>query len=74
MWLQILIFSLRRIDSALVFMKSHRIPNPDILISSLGTRIHYGQSLTEDDYWADHIDHNWSIQRIHRILSQIPLA
>lgn len=62
----------RRIDSALALMKSHRIPIPDILISSLGTRIHYGQSLTEDDYWADHIDHNWSIQRIHRILSQIP--
>jgi len=61
-----------RIDSALAFMKSHQIPAPDILISSLGTRIHYGQSLTEDDYWADHIDHNWSIQRIHRILSQIP--
>ena len=62
----------RRIDSALAIMKSHHIPNPDILISSLGTRIHYGQSLTEDDYWADHIDHHWSIQRIHRILSQIP--
>ena len=62
----------RRIDSALAIMKSHHIPNPDILITSLGTRIHYGMSLTEDDYWADHIDHNWSSQRIHRILSQIP--
>jgi len=62
----------RRIDSALAIMKSHNIPNPDILISSLGTRIHYGQSLTEDDYWADHIDHNWSSRRTHRILSQIP--
>ena len=62
----------RRIDSALAFMKSHHIPYPDILISSLGTRIHYGHSLTEDDYWADHIDHHWSLQRIHRILSQIP--
>ena len=62
----------RRIDSALAFMKSHQIPTPDILISSLGTRIHYGQGLTEDDYWADHIDYHWSIQRIHRILSQIP--
>ena len=62
----------RRIDSALALMKGHSIPIPDILISSLGTRIHYGQSLTEDDYWADHIDHHWSSQRIHRILSQIP--
>ncbi len=61
----------RRIDSALVYMKSHSIPTPDILISSLGTRIHYGQSLTEDKYWADHIDHNWSGQRIRRILDEI---
>lgn len=62
----------RRIDSALALMKIHRIPIPDILISSLGTRIHYGQNLIEDDYWADHIDHHWSVLRTHRILSQIP--
>lgn len=62
----------RRIDSALALMKNHRIPTPDILISSLGTRIHYGQSLIEDDYWADHIDHDWSGQRIRRVLAQLP--
>jgi len=62
----------RRIDSALALMKKHRIPTPDILISSLGTRIHYGQSLTEDGYWADHIDHDWSGQRIRRILGKVP--
>ena len=61
----------RRIDSALAYMKSHSIPTPDILISSLGTRIHYGQSLTEDKYWADHIDHDWSDQRIRRMLDQM---
>ena len=62
----------RRLDSALALMKKHRIPTPDILISSLGTRIHYGQSLTEDGYWADHIDHDWSGQRVRRILSKVP--
>ena len=62
----------RRIDSALALMKSHRIPTPDILISSLGTRIHYGQRLTEDSYWADHIDHDWSGQRIRRVLAELP--
>ncbi len=60
----------RRIDSALATMKKHQIPAPDVLISSLGTRIHYGQSLTEDNYWADHIDHDWSGQRIRRILDK----
>ena len=62
----------RRIDSALALMKSHNIPIPDVLISSLGTRIHYGHNLTEDNYWADHIDHHWSRQRIQRIISDIP--
>ena len=62
----------RRIDSALALMKKHGIPIPDILISSLGTRIHYGLSLTEDDYWADHVDHNWSRQRVRRTLEKLP--
>jgi sucrose-phosphate synthase len=62
----------RRIDSALSVMKKYGIPRPDILISSLGTRIHYGESLTEDHYWADHIDHNWSSQQVRRVLEELP--
>ncbi len=62
----------RRIDSALALMKKNEIPTPDILISSLGTRIHYGQGLHEDDLWADHIDHEWSPRRIRQVMSRLP--
>jgi sucrose-phosphate synthase len=62
----------RRIDSALALMKKQGIPTPDVLITSLGTRIHYGTALTEDDWWANHIDHNWSPQRIRRVLEGLP--
>jgi len=62
----------RRFDSALALMKKHRIPRPDVLISSLGTRIHYGWSLTEDDWWADHIDHNWNAHQVRRLLADVP--
>ena len=62
----------RRLDSALALMHKHKIPRPDILISGLGTRIHYGQSLTEDDFWADHIDTDWSPDRIRRVMSKLP--
>ncbi|NNJ91516.1 MAG: HAD-IIB family hydrolase [Gammaproteobacteria bacterium] len=62
----------RRIESALALMKKHEIPRPDILISSLGTRIHYGRSLTEDDSWADHIDHDWAPRRISKLLDNLP--
>jgi len=62
----------RRIDSALALMKKHGIPRPDVLISSLGARIHYGQALTEDDYWAEHIDHDWKPQLIRRLMAELP--
>ncbi|MCW8964695.1 MAG: HAD-IIB family hydrolase [Gammaproteobacteria bacterium] len=62
----------RRIDTALSLMNKYGIPRPDVLISSLGTRIHYGQSLTEDDYWADHIDHHWNLRRVKRLLDELP--
>jgi len=61
----------RRIESALALMKKHEIPRPDILISSLGTRIHYGRNLTEDDFWADHIDHDWAARRISKVLDSL---
>lgn len=62
----------RRIDSALTLMKKYGIPRPDVLISGLGTRIHYGRNLTEDDFWADHIDHDWAPQRIIKLLNNLP--
>ena len=62
----------RRIDSALALISKHGIPKPDVLISSLGTRIHYSQDLTEDEYWADHIDHHWNRQQVQRVLAELP--
>lgn len=62
----------RRFDSALALMKKLGIPAPDVLISSLGTRIHYGRDLNEDSLWADHIDHDWSPRRIRQLLAVMP--
>jgi sucrose-phosphate synthase len=62
----------RRIDRALSAMQKHKIPIPDVLISSLGTRIHYGKDLTEDDFWRDHIDHHWNPDRVRRVLADCP--
>jgi len=62
----------RRIDMALALLRKHRIPRPDVLISSLGTRIHYGPTLDEDTHWASHIDHNWSPQKILGVLADLP--
>jgi sucrose-phosphate synthase len=62
----------RRVDSALALMNRHGIPTPDIFITSMGTRIQYGRALTDDDLWADHIDHDWSARRVKIALSRIP--
>ncbi len=62
----------RRVDSALALMKKHGIPSPDIFITSMGTRIQYGQGLTEDDVWRDHIDYDWSARRVRDALSNLP--
>jgi sucrose-phosphate synthase len=62
----------RRIDSALAIIKKYDLPSPDVLISSLGTRIHYGSALSEDRFWADHVDHAWNRDRIRRALDDLP--
>lgn len=62
----------RRLDSALALIKKHKIPSPDILISSLGTRIHYGRALSEDDHWANHIDYHWNRERVLKVLGDRP--
>jgi sucrose-phosphate synthase len=61
-----------RIDTALAQIRKHRIPQPDVLISGLGTKIHYGHDLTEDNYWTDHIDQDWSRKKILRTLASVP--
>ena len=61
----------RRMDSALNLLKRNKIPLPDVLISSLGTEIHYAPNLTRDTAWREHIDHLWKPERIKRILNEV---
>ncbi|MCG8017252.1 MAG: HAD-IIB family hydrolase [Candidatus Thiodiazotropha sp. 'RUGA'] len=62
----------RRLDDALSIMKKFAIPIPDVLITSLGTKIHYTQGLSMDDYWGEHIDHLWQPKGIRRVLADLP--
>ena len=62
----------RRLDDALATLRQHNIPQPDVLISSQGTEIHYAPNLTEDAVWARHINHMWSRQMVRDILKEIP--
>jgi len=62
----------RRLDSALKVMKKHGIPEPDVLITSGGTSIHYAPELTEDRIWTHHIEKHWTPQVVRRVLSDLP--
>ncbi len=62
----------RRLDSALRVIRKYRIPQPDVLITSLGTEIHYAPGLTLDRWWSRHVDHLWHHWEVERILADLP--
>jgi sucrose-phosphate synthase len=62
----------RRLDSALKALRRNRIPEPDVLITSGGTAIHYAPDLTADTFWAQHIDHGWTPHVVQRVLADTP--
>ena len=49
----------RRLDSTLEVLKKWKVRIPDLLITSVGSEIYYGNNLVEDPGWARHIDHQW---------------
>jgi sucrose-phosphate synthase len=62
----------RRLDAVLQKLKDYNIPQPDVLISSLGTEIYYAPNLTRDTAWAEHIDYLWKPAIIRRVLAELP--
>jgi sucrose-phosphate synthase len=62
----------RRLDDVLNTLRQHNIPQPDVLISSQGTEIHYAPNLTEDVFWSKHINHQWNPERVRDILKDEP--
>jgi sucrose-phosphate synthase len=62
----------RRLDSALAELREQGIPRPDVLITSLGTEIHYAPRLNRDEYWNEHIDYLWRPAAVRRALSELP--
>ena len=61
----------RRLDDALRILKRFGIPQPDLLITSLGTEIHYAPRLTIDTGWSRHIDYLWNPKAVRRVLAEL---
>ncbi|MDH5179307.1 MAG: HAD-IIB family hydrolase [Gammaproteobacteria bacterium] len=65
----------RSIESAQRFLKKRNIPCPDILITSVGTEIHYAHHkdrLVEDISWKHHIDYRWERDDLQDLISRLP--
>ncbi len=60
----------RTIDSTLTILKEYDIPIPDIIISSVGAEIYYGEDLLLDTGWETHITNNWDREKIRNALSK----
>jgi sucrose-phosphate synthase len=61
----------RPIESAVDMLKKHRVPIPDVLITSVGSEIHYGAALTPDVGWANHIRHLWRREELVKAMQSI---
>ncbi len=62
----------RRLESARRILQDWRVPTPDILITSVGSAIFYGNSMAEDPGWLDHIDHRWDRDALVEAMRDIP--
>jgi sucrose-phosphate synthase len=62
----------RSLESALKVMRRYGIPMPDVLITSLGTDIHYAPEYAVDKAWTRHIDHLWTPVAVRAILDELP--
>jgi sucrose-phosphate synthase len=62
----------RRLDTALKALRQYNIPEPDVLITSCGTAIYYNPNLTEDVWWAEHINRRWTPSQIRQVMADLP--
>jgi len=63
----------RRLESALEALEEWGVPLPDLLVTSVGARIHYGGgSPVEDQAWTHHIDHRWQRDELLEVVAELP--
>ncbi|NBB80357.1 MAG: HAD-IIB family hydrolase [Verrucomicrobia bacterium] len=61
----------RRYEDVMQLMEENDFPNPEVLITSVGTEIYYGKNLTLDSSWQKHIDFRWEPDRVREVLSGV---
>lgn len=62
----------RHIESAVDILKKNQVRIPDVLITSVGSEIHYGKNLVRDIGWSAHIRHQWRRDALEEALKKFP--
>ncbi len=62
----------RPLESAIDILRKNRMPIPDVLITSVGSEIHYGLRGTPDIGWANHIRHLWRREDVLHVMKEVP--
>jgi sucrose-phosphate synthase len=58
----------RTADAARAILREHGLPDPDVLITSVGSAIFYGQNDRPGSGWASHIANRWNREKIVNLL------
>jgi sucrose-phosphate synthase len=61
----------RTIDSALQILSEHDLPEPDVMITSVGAEIYYGAKRYQDKGWKSHLSNHWNRKQIRAILDSL---
>lgn len=61
----------RTIDSALDILSQHDLPEPDVMITSVGAEIYYGAARHPDTGWEAHLASHWDREKIRRVLDEL---
>jgi sucrose-phosphate synthase len=62
----------RKRDDALDLLQGLGVPQPDLLITCVGTEIYYGRKLTQDASWRKQIRYEWKPDQVRQVLADLP--
>jgi len=60
----------RRMERALKVLKEWNVPRPDVLVTAVGTEIHYGRQLELDVGYQQHLDYRWQPQAVREVMAE----
>jgi sucrose-phosphate synthase len=62
----------RTLESALKLLRDYDVPVPEVLVTSVGTDIRYGEHLLQDNGWENLIRYAWRPDRLQEVLDAHP--